>query len=168
MKLPENIQSLEIHYDGRCAICCTFHEWLSRQPRAFPVRFLAYQSDESERVFPGVGSLDPDRDLIVRTDEGEVYRGEEAWVLCLLSCRDYQAWARRLASPKLLPLAKKMCSLIASNRLTLSKLFFKKKNEDLAKAIHKMPEQECGGGCPIEGARGHRREMKRDIPDGLL
>lgn len=163
MNIPEKIQHIEVYYDGRCAICCTFHEWVNRQERLFPVRFIAYQSEQAELLFPGVTSMDPEGDMIVRTNEGDVFRAAEGWVLCLLSCQKYQKYARRLASPQLLPLAKKCCHLIASNRLTLSKILFGKKDQALAREIHEMPGQGCDDGCSCEVG-----EHRRDTPDGLI
>ena len=77
MNLPLQIKFIEVFYDGRCGMCCTFHEWINRQERAYEVRFHPYQSPEAERVFPGVNTLDPAREMIVRTNEGKVYRAAE-------------------------------------------------------------------------------------------
>ncbi len=65
MKIPENIRHIEVYYDGRCGMCCTFHEWVNRQPRAFAVRFAPYQSALAEEWFPGVRALGPEREMIV-------------------------------------------------------------------------------------------------------
>lgn len=160
MKIPETINEIEVYYDGHCAMCCTFHEWLNRQARTFPVNFLAYQSPQAEIIFPGVTKLDPELEMIVRTDQGEIFKGAEGWVLCLLSCKSYQGIARRLAAPRLLPVAKKTCNLIASNRIGISKIFFSKKDKALAHALHEMPNPHCQTSC--ENIRD------QDIPDGLL
>ena len=147
---------LEVYYDGRCGLCCTFHEWLHVQERAFPVRFITYQSEEAEEVFPGLNALHPERDMIVRTDDGIIHRAGEGWVLCLMSCARYQWLARRLASPVLLPFAEKICRALASRRYRISKLFFRKKDRDVAAALHAMPERQR----PLE-SRHH-------IPDGII
>lgn len=164
MSIPESIQSMEVYYDGRCAMCCTFHEWVHRQQRAYVVSFVAYQSPRAEALFSGVTKLDPERDLIVRTDQAAVFRGEEAWVLCLHSCKNYQNWARRLASPRMLPLARKLCDLIATHRLSLSKMLFNKKDRELLKMLHQMPESECLDRC----SRKPQSDQEQDIPDRLI
>jgi len=79
MNIPDTIQSIEVYYDGRCAMCCRFHEWVNRQPRAFAVTFVAYQSPRAENLFPGVTGMDPDLDMIVRTERGDIFRGAEGW-----------------------------------------------------------------------------------------
>jgi len=160
MIIPESINKIEIYYDGHCAMCCTFQEWLNRQDRAFDVNFVTYQSSQAEVLFPGVTKLDPDQEMIVRTDQGEVFRGAEGWVLCLLSCETYQHIAKRLAAPLLLPVAKKSCSLIASNRISISKIMFNKKDKALANTLHQMPSAPCESSC--------EKESHEDIPDGLL
>jgi len=73
-------------------------------------------------VFPGLGTLDPAREMVVRTSEGEIFRGAEAWVWCLYSCANHQAAARKLAGPRLLPVAVHACRVLAANRHSLSKV----------------------------------------------
>ena len=160
MNIPKEIKSIEVYYDGRCAMCCTFQEWVMRLKRSFGVEFVAYQSARAEEIFPGVGELDPDRDMIVRTNEGEIFRGAEGWVLCMLSCGSYEKWANRLASPGLLPVAKKTCNLIAANRLGISKILFRKKDKALADAVCDEPQGDCGGSCQLD--------HPEDVPDGFL
>jgi len=155
MKIPNNIQYIEVYYDGRCGMCCTFHEWVNAQKRAYPVRFIAYQSPQAEEWFPGVNELEPEREMIVRTDTHKLYRGAEGWVLCLLSCEKYQGIARRVATPTLLPFAEKTCHALAARRHKLSKIFFRKKDREVADEIHRIPEEECVGACS-------------SIPDGFI
>jgi predicted DCC family thiol-disulfide oxidoreductase YuxK len=144
MKLPLGIKRIEVFYDGRCGMCCTFHEWINRQERAYEVRFVPYQSPEAEGIFPGVGTLDPAREMIVRTEQGEVFRAAEGWVLCLNSCANYREAARKLSNPYLLPVAKSACALLAGNRHGLSKIFFRKKDKEVRKQLHEMTDL---GGC---------------------
>ena len=160
MKIPEKIQHIEVYYDGRCGMCCTFHEWVNQQVRAFPVRFVAYQSPQAEEWFPGVTELEPEREMIVRTDDGTLYRAAEGWVLCLLSCKKYQAVARRLASPVLMPVAEKTCHALAARRHGLSKIFFRKKDHEVAAELHRMPGQECHDDCA--------NTQYESIPDGVI
>ncbi|MFM7179957.1 MAG: thiol-disulfide oxidoreductase DCC family protein [Verrucomicrobiales bacterium] len=142
---------MEVFYDGRCGMCCTFHEWINRQPRAFGVDFVPYQSDRAERIFPGIGTLDPAREMVVRTDRVEVFRGAEAWVMCLLSCANHQGAARRLAGPALLPVAVRACRILAANRHSLSKVFFSSKDKEVRETLHHMEMPACEDGvCPVK------------------
>jgi hypothetical protein len=138
MNLPEHIKGIEVYYDGRCGMCCTFHEWVNRQPRAFGVEFVAYQSPKAESIFPGLGELEPGR---------EIFRGAEAWVWCLYSCENHQDAARRLAGPSLLPVAIHACRVLAANRLILSRVFFGRKDKQVREELHQMEAIGCEGSC---------------------
>jgi predicted DCC family thiol-disulfide oxidoreductase YuxK len=147
MNLPEQIKGIEVYYDGRCGMCCTFHEWVNRQPRAFGVEFIAYQSPKAESIFPGLGELEPGREMVVRTSEGEIFRGAEAWVWCLYSCENHQDAARRLAGPGLLPVAIHACRVLAANRTMLSRVFFGGKDKQVRDELHQMKTIGCEGSC---------------------
>ncbi len=132
-------------------MCCSFHEWIARQPRAFAIRFVPYQSPEAERVFPGLGTLDPAREMVVRTSEGGIFRGAEAWVWCLYSCANHQETARRLAGPRLLPVAIHACRVLAANRHALSKVFFRRKDRQVREELHRMEIALCDDGqCAVK------------------
>ena len=151
MKLPQTTERIEVFYDGRCGMCCSFHEWIARQPRAFGIGFIPYQSPDAERVFPGLGTLDPAREMVVRTSEGGVFRGAEAWVWCLYSCANHQDAARRLAGPRLLPVAIHACRVLAANRHALSKVFFRSKDKQVREELHRMDAAVCTDGfCAVK------------------
>ena len=145
MNLPIQVKKIEVFYDGRCGMCCSFHEWIYRQKRAFEIDFWPYQAAEAELIFPGINTLDPAREMIVRTDEGEVYRGAEAWVWCLYSCANHRTLARRLARPALLGVAVRVCRLLAANRHGLSKVFFRRKDREVRETLHQMTPPNCEG-----------------------
>jgi predicted DCC family thiol-disulfide oxidoreductase YuxK len=146
MNLQNQSKGMEVFYDGRCGMCCTFHEWINRQPRAFPIAFIPYQAAHAELVFPGLGTLDPAREMIVRTGEQEIFRSAEAWVWCLFSCANHQNAARRLGSPALLPIAVKACRILAANRHALSKVLFRSKDKKVRAELHRMEAPECKEG----------------------
>ncbi len=146
MNLPDRIQKIEVFYDGRCGMCCSFHEWINRQPRAYQIDFIPYQSPAAENRFPGIGTLDPAREMIVRTSRNEIYRGAEAWVLCLYSCANHRTLAKKLASPGLLTVAIHTCRLLAANRHSLSKVFFRAKDRQVRENLHQMQAPECDTG----------------------
>lgn len=143
MKLPEQLGKIEVFYDGRCGMCCSFHEWINRQPRAYEIDFIPYQAARAEKVFPGIGTLDPAREMIVRTNQGEIYRGAEAWVLCLYSCANHQNTAMKLATPGMLSVAIRACRVLAANRHSLSKVFFRRKDKEVRETLHQMQAPEC-------------------------
>lgn len=143
MKLPTEIRKIEVLYDGRCGMCCTFSEWINRQPRTCEIEFFPYQAAKAKELILEIGALNPAKEMIVRTDQNEIYRAAEAWVLCLYSCANQQGLARRLASPTLLKIAIHICRIVAENRHSLSKVFFNKKDKEVNKALHEMQAPEC-------------------------
>jgi len=55
-------------------------------------------------------------------DDGAVYFGPKAWLMCLWALREYREWSLRLSSPALLPNAKRVISTISQNRYQLEGL----------------------------------------------
>ncbi len=149
MNLPKQIDGIEVFYDGRCGMCCSFHEWINRQPRAFAIEFVPYQAANAEQIFPGLGTLDPAREMVVRTSENEIFRGAEAWIWCLYSCTNHQTAARRLGGPGLLPIAIHGCRLLAANRHALSKVFFRSKDMKVREKLHQMEVEKCENGLCV-------------------
>ena len=145
MKLPLYLNWIEVYYDERCGMCCILHEWLSRQKRAFSVRFIPYQVEEAADRFPEINDRSPAWEVVARTSEGQIIRGAEAWVWCLYSCANYRKLARRLASPALLPMAKRACQLLAVSRHCLSRVFFRRKDHKVRKTLHVMAGSTCDG-----------------------
>jgi predicted DCC family thiol-disulfide oxidoreductase YuxK len=104
------MKSLTVEYDGRCGLCCAMTSWLRRQPQL--VRLTCVPADHRGAA----GKTD----LVVTADTGEVWTGDEAWLMVLWALSDYRHWAYRLASPALLPLARTMFAKLSAYRGSLS------------------------------------------------
>lgn len=144
--LDTAVKCIEVFYDGRCGMCYTFIEWLERQERACELLSYDYQSSEAIEAFPDLMDYQPAKEIVVRMD-GEIYQGGEGWVCCLWSCAKYRDVAKKMNSRLLLPMAKKICHFVSKNRFGVSKLFFRKKNMEIAAEIDKNQEIECDGEC---------------------
>lgn len=141
-------------------MCCTFHEWIARQARAFEIDFIPYQAAKAEVVFPGINTLDPAREMIVRiVADGVVYRGAEAWVMCLYSCVRHRHLAERLARPAMLAVAIRACRLLAANRHGLSKIFFRRKDREVRENLHNMAGDDCREGSCVADLDEWRAEL---------
>ncbi|MFC5049770.1 thiol-disulfide oxidoreductase DCC family protein [Rubritalea spongiae] len=160
MKLDEEVEWVEVYYDGKCGMCCTFHEWINAQERANEIRFFPYQGVEAQQHFPELHSLDPAREMVVRTANGGIYRAAEAWVWCLWSCVKYRGLAEKFSHPRLLPQVQKLCHLLAANRITLSKVFFRGKMKQVTEQLHQMPGIDCAEGCALPQTIDNEREQK--------
>jgi hypothetical protein len=97
---------LTLFYDARCGLCCALREWIGRQPALIPVDCR-----------PSSGASD---DLVVVADTGERWSGDSAWLMVLWALADYRHWAYRLASPALLPTARRMFATLSAYRGSLS------------------------------------------------
>jgi hypothetical protein len=106
-----------------------------KQPAFVPLAFIALQSDEAHRRFPGIDALKPDEQLLVISDEGAVYRGANAWIMCLWALENYREHAQRPAHPALLPFARTVCELLSRNRFFLSDALFRQEPHSAARKV---------------------------------
>ena len=97
---------LTLDYDARCGLCCALRDWIGRQRQLLPVVC---------RPKP-----DADDELVVTADTGEVWRGDDAWVMVLWALSEYRHWAYRLASPLLLPTARAVFARLSAYRGAIS------------------------------------------------
>jgi len=129
------MKCLYVLFDADCELCVRCRSWLMRQPVFVPLVFIAFQSEEAQRRFPGIDALKPDEQLLVISDEGALYRGAHAWIMCLWALENYREHAQRLAHPVLLPLAKAVCELLSRNRLFLSDALFRQEPHSAAQKV---------------------------------
>lgn len=94
------------------------------QPVYLPLIFHPFQSEEARRLCPELPRFQPERQLVLLSNEGGVYLGEDAWLMCMYALREYRVWALRMAAPALKPLAHRLCIAISHNRLALSNALF--------------------------------------------
>lgn len=134
---------LTVLYDANCGLCRRARQWLELQPKFLALEFIPKGSDHARDRFPGLSS-GPD-ELIAVSDDGSVYRGERAWIMCLYALREYREWATRLAAPALLPLARTAFQLISENRVRISRLFRLYTDEGVARELQNWQK----AGCPI-------------------
>lgn len=144
------MKALYVLYDAECALCRRCRAWLEARPAFVELRFVALQSGEAARRFPGIGAWDPRGQLLVVSDGGDVYRGPQAWIMCLYALREYREWSQRLAHPALLPLARRFCELVSENRLSISRLLAGGDPE-----VFKQTLERETGAPPCEGGRCH-------------
>ncbi len=138
---------LTVFYDERCELCCRCRDWLSRQPTYVALEFISLHSPIVERRFPGLAAFQPDKEILVVSDAGGIYRGGGAWLMVLWATQTYREWAGRLAHPALFPMVRKFCSVISANRLSLSALLHaKRRPEQLAHDLEAYAEVFCPNG----------------------
>jgi hypothetical protein len=100
------VTRLTLDYDARCGLCSALRDWIGRQPQLVPVECRPKRSGTD--------------DLVVTADTGEVWRGDEAWLMVLWALSEYRHWAYRLASPLLLPTARALFARLSAYRGAIS------------------------------------------------
>ena len=114
------LKVMHVLYDDSCGLCRACTEWLKRQPKYVALEFHAAQAPGTARRFRGLASAAP-KELIVVDDGGFVYRHENAWLMLLWALKEYRGLADTLSSPELKPFAKKIITLVSSNRHRISR-----------------------------------------------
>jgi len=83
------MKRLYVLFDQECALCQGCRQWLMRQQAFIELHFIPLQSPEIARRFPGLqewDQMDLREKLVVVSDEGAVYQGQYAWIMCLTRC----------------------------------------------------------------------------------
>ena len=108
------MQRLYVLYDDKCGLCRRVKAWAGVQPAIVELVFVA--AGEAERLIPGVSKPDTPEELVAVGDDGSVYRGDAAWIMCFYALEDYREWSFRLASPVLRPLARQAFAALSKSR----------------------------------------------------
>lgn len=133
------MNALYVLYDSHCGLCTEVQEWLSRQPAFVDLHVLSSSSEEASRRFSSLAK----GELAVVSDEGDVWYGDNAFILCLWALRDYRDWALRLARPMLRPLARSAFAALSHNRHNISQLLNLTSEEELKRRLHEVPPSTC-------------------------
>ncbi|MDB6122177.1 MAG: hypothetical protein JWQ71_1170 [Pedosphaera sp.] len=108
------MQKLYILYDAQCPFTLRYRHWLGDQPSFVPLEFIPFQSPELVAQFEGIAAYGTKAQLLVINNDGGVYQGPSASIICLFALKEYRDWAMRLSAPNLLPLATEAFDMLAS------------------------------------------------------
>jgi predicted DCC family thiol-disulfide oxidoreductase YuxK len=116
-----SVGRLTVVYDDRCALRRRCRGSLSTQEQLVPLDFVA-ASDSAVRGW--AGSMIPVGDeLVVMDNNGSVWVGPDAFIVCLWALRSYRRLSTRLASPAMKPVAKQVFHRLSAGRGMVSALF---------------------------------------------
>jgi predicted DCC family thiol-disulfide oxidoreductase YuxK len=115
------MKRLTVLYDASCGFCVECARWLQAQRQLVRLELVPSSSIAARARFPTRLLAGATEELIVVDDEGGVYRGAHAWIMCLWALRAYRRAALRLARPALLPLARAAVALVSRSRQPLSR-----------------------------------------------
>ena len=117
------MRELTVLYDAQCGLCRRFKDWLAAQ-RPGPngkgevvrLRFVPAGSAYARARYPELDHAATLREVTVVADDGSVYVGDRAWIVCLWSTWEHRRTAVRLATPAMRPVARAMVQAAAGLR----------------------------------------------------
>jgi predicted DCC family thiol-disulfide oxidoreductase YuxK len=167
------MRRLYVLYDGRCGLCRLARQWLDQQEKLVDLEFLAAGSFQATRLFPTLSDAERPEELIVVSEEGGVYRGGNAWIMCLYALEDYREWAERLSSPALFPLARQAFAMLSKQRGRISHWLGLASEHEIVEALERIAEPACEISGPTLSDRltlltQHRnRNVKGRVPPAV-
>ena len=135
---------LFVLYDPHCGLCEAIRGWMLDQRSSFQIDIIASGSERARTLFPDIES-NPD-ELIVVDDEGLIYRGDSAFIICLYALDAYRPWAYRLSSPILRPFARRAFEMLSKNRKKISDLLALANDEVIA---HELARGSHDNDCEV-------------------
>ncbi|MCA9592328.1 MAG: DUF393 domain-containing protein [Myxococcales bacterium] len=108
-------------YDEGCELCQRCRAFLEVEPAYVELTLLAAGSDEARLRFGTLPWLG--QELVVVAEDGRVWAGAAAFLVCLWALRDYREWSYRLSGPALAPLAERFFRVLSAERRRIGALF---------------------------------------------
>ena len=119
------MRRLTVLYDADCALCRRAGSWLSEQEPFVRLEFLPAGSAEARARYAELTPAETLRELCVVSDDGSVWRGAKAWIMCLWALKSYRAFASSMATPGRMKLARAFVERVSKHRYQLSSLLGK-------------------------------------------
>lgn len=124
------MNTLYILYDHTCPHSVRHREWLARQEPLVPLRLLPQRAEEVPCRFPGIEAHLTPKELTVVSDDGRLWTGPAASVMCLFMLAQHREFAERLACPLLLPYARTALELLSRDRNVLAMMSLFRRSTD--------------------------------------
>jgi len=137
------MRRLTVLYDSRCGFCVYCRRWLTAHRQLLPLEFISAGSRMARERFPTLSHAEPAEELVVVDDEGGVYRGAEAWIMCLYALEEYRDWSIRLARPALRPFARVAFEWLSKNRRSLSAQLGLAPEEEIVRTLKPLLPSGC-------------------------
>ncbi len=140
------MKTLYVLYDPKCELCLRLKDWLLRQRSWLGLCMVPAGSEKAKKMFPALEKIASENDLVVISDEGQVYLNDRAWIMAMFALEEYRDWAYRLAHPLLMPLARQAFAAISKNRYAFSRWLRVADPEALAGEFRRVSLEPCGVG----------------------
>jgi predicted DCC family thiol-disulfide oxidoreductase YuxK len=105
---------LTVLYDADCPLCARCRYFMESRAALVELSFVPCDSAEARARFGQVPWLGDE--LVVVSDEGGVWAGPAAFLMCLWALRDYREWSYRLSGPAFAPLARRFFQTVSERR----------------------------------------------------
>lgn len=92
------VRALTVLFDPQCPVCRAARAWMLRRTARIELHFVPVGSAEAVLRFPQLDMAECRREITVVTDQGFVYRGRAAFVLCLWALRSTRTVALDMAA----------------------------------------------------------------------
>ena len=93
---PE-VRGITVQFDPDCPVCRAARSWMQLRRPLVRVQFVPVGSEEARRRFPALDMDECRREITVVTDQGYLYRGRAAFILCLWALRSTRVLAIEMA-----------------------------------------------------------------------
>lgn len=111
------MRELTVLYDASCGLCVRCRDWMGGQRSFVPMRFVACGSEEARVRYGTVPWLG--EELVVVSDEGDVWAGPAALLVCLWALEDWREWSYTLTGSVLTPLVERFFQAVSSRRRSI-------------------------------------------------
>lgn len=122
------MERLTVLYDGTCALCVRCRDFLASSRTLVPLELLSSQSRDARERYGSVPWLG--EELVVVSDEGDVWVGPAAFIVSMWALADYREWSYRLSGPAFAPLAERFFVALSSRRRRIAGFFAKPRCEE--------------------------------------
>src|SRR5215475_1843036 len=137
------MEKIYVLYDSKCGLCERLKDWILVQRSWLGISVMAAGSEKARRMFPELDKVASSNDLVVISDEGQVYLNDRAWIMVFYALEEYREWSYRLAHPLLMPLARQAYAAIAKNRYAISRWLQSGHAEEVATELRRVPLESC-------------------------
>ncbi|MFB6809264.1 thiol-disulfide oxidoreductase DCC family protein [Streptomyces sp. NPDC056387] len=97
---------LTVLYDADCPLCVHIRHWLLGRRQLVPLRLLPAGSRVARERYPQLDHAATLREITVIGDTGQVWRGTDAFIVCLWALEEHRPKANWLATPAGRPFAR--------------------------------------------------------------
>lgn len=122
------MKQLTVLYDGTCELCVRCRDFLAVSRTLVPLELLSSTSREARERYGSLPWLG--EELVVVSDQGDVWIGPAAFLVSMWALADYREWSYRLSGPAFAPLAERFFVSLSSQRRRIAGFLRKPRCED--------------------------------------